>query len=75
MLFNAIVGVSLRNRLFVLVAGVLVSLYGVFTLSRMPVRPRMYWKVLLVVFEWRQRKRVPQLSATRLPDRHLPSVH
>ena len=37
MLFNAIVGVSLRNRLFVLVAAILVSLYGVFTLSRMPV--------------------------------------
>ena len=37
MLFNAIVGFSLRNRLFVLVAAVLVSLYGLFTLSRMPV--------------------------------------
>ncbi len=37
MLFNAIVGFSLRNRLFVLVAALLVSLYGVFTLQRMPV--------------------------------------
>ncbi|WP_342451439.1 efflux RND transporter permease subunit [Neoroseomonas nitratireducens] len=37
MLFNAIVGFSLRNRLFVLVAALLVSLYGLFTLSRMPV--------------------------------------
>jgi len=37
MLFNAIVGFSLRNRLFVLVAALLVSLYGMFTLSRMPV--------------------------------------
>jgi len=37
MLFNAIVGFSLRNRLFVLAAALLVSLYGVFTLSRMPV--------------------------------------
>lgn len=37
MLFNAIVGFSLRNRLFVLVAALLVSLYGIFTLSRMPV--------------------------------------
>ncbi|MBW6399305.1 CusA/CzcA family heavy metal efflux RND transporter [Roseomonas sp. HJA6] len=36
-MFNAIIGVSLRNRLFVLVAAILVSLYGVFTLSRMPV--------------------------------------
>jgi HME family heavy-metal exporter len=37
MLFNAIVGFSLRNRLFVLAAALLVSLYGIFTLSRMPV--------------------------------------
>ncbi|HEV7264126.1 MAG TPA: efflux RND transporter permease subunit [Falsiroseomonas sp.] len=37
MLFNAIVGFSLRNRLFVLVAALLVSFYGMFTLSRMPV--------------------------------------
>ena len=37
MLFNAIVGFSLRNRLFVLAAALLVSLYGTFTLSRMPV--------------------------------------
>ncbi|MBB5691836.1 HME family heavy-metal exporter [Roseomonas alkaliterrae] len=37
MMFNAIVGFSLRNRLFVLVAALLVSLYGIFTLSRMPV--------------------------------------
>ncbi len=37
MLFNAIVGFSLRNRIFVLAAAVLVSLYGAFTLSRMPV--------------------------------------
>ncbi|WP_366937257.1 efflux RND transporter permease subunit [Elioraea sp.] len=37
MLFNAIVGFSLRNRLFVLVAALLVSVYGMFTLSRMPV--------------------------------------
>nr|WP_137126203.1 efflux RND transporter permease subunit [Roseomonas sp. HF4] len=36
-MFNAIVGFSLRNRIFVLVAAVLVSLYGAFTLSRMPV--------------------------------------
>ncbi|MBR0676290.1 efflux RND transporter permease subunit [Roseomonas alkaliterrae] len=36
-MFNAIVGFSLRNRLFVLVAALLVSLYGIFTLSRMPV--------------------------------------
>ncbi|MBM3620653.1 MAG: efflux RND transporter permease subunit [Alphaproteobacteria bacterium] len=37
MLFNATVGFSLRNRLFVLVAALLISLYGVFTLQRMPV--------------------------------------
>jgi len=37
MLFNALVGFSLRNRLFVLVAALLVSLYGAWTLSRMPV--------------------------------------
>ncbi|WP_332837628.1 efflux RND transporter permease subunit [Neoroseomonas rubea] len=37
MLFNAVVGFSLRNRLFVLVAALLVSFYGIFTLSRMPV--------------------------------------
>lgn len=37
MLFNAIVGFSLRNRLFVLAAALLISLYGIFTLSRMPV--------------------------------------
>ena len=37
MLFNAIVGFSLRNRLFVLVDALLVSLYGMFKLSRMPV--------------------------------------
>lgn len=37
MLFNTIVGVSLRNRLFILVAALLVSLYGLFTLWRMPV--------------------------------------
>jgi HME family heavy-metal exporter len=37
MLFNAIVGFSLRNRLVVLVVALLVSLYGLFTLSRMPV--------------------------------------
>nr|WP_270933188.1 efflux RND transporter permease subunit [Roseomonas sp. MO-31] len=36
-MFNAIVSFSLRNRLFVLVAALLVSLYGLFTLSRMPV--------------------------------------
>nr|WP_291296909.1 efflux RND transporter permease subunit [Elioraea sp.] len=36
-MFNAIVGFSLRNRLFVLVAALLVSVYGMFTLSRMPV--------------------------------------
>jgi HME family heavy-metal exporter len=37
MLFNAIVGFSLRNRLFVLVAALLVSAYGMWTLTRMPV--------------------------------------
>ncbi len=37
MLFNAIVRFSLRNRLFVLVGALLASLYGVFTLARMPV--------------------------------------
>ncbi|MBY0337770.1 MAG: CusA/CzcA family heavy metal efflux RND transporter, partial [Acetobacteraceae bacterium] len=36
-MFNALVGFSLRNRLFVLVAALLVSLYGAWTLSRMPV--------------------------------------
>ncbi len=37
MLFNAIVGFSLRNRLFVLVAALLVTGYGLWTASRMPV--------------------------------------
>jgi HME family heavy-metal exporter len=37
MFFNAVVGFSLRNRLFVLVAALLVSAYGMWTLSRMPV--------------------------------------
>jgi HME family heavy-metal exporter len=37
MLFNAIVGFSLRNRLFVLAFAMLASLYGLFALSRMPV--------------------------------------
>jgi HME family heavy-metal exporter len=36
-MFNAIVGFSLRNRIFVLVAALLVSAYGMWTLSRMPV--------------------------------------
>ena len=37
MLFNAIVGFSLRNRLLVLAGALLASLYGLFVLSRMPV--------------------------------------
>jgi len=37
MIFNAIVGFSLRNRLVVLAAALLASLYGMFVLSRMPV--------------------------------------
>ena len=37
MFFNALVGFSLRNRLFVLVAAMLVTGYGMWTLSRMPV--------------------------------------
>ncbi|MFZ9449899.1 MAG: efflux RND transporter permease subunit, partial [Alphaproteobacteria bacterium] len=37
MLFDAIVGFSLRNRLLVLAAALLASLYGLFALSRMPV--------------------------------------
>ena len=37
MLFNAIVGFSLRNRLFVLAGALLAGLYGLFALSRMPV--------------------------------------
>ena len=37
MFFNALVGFSLRNRLFVLVAALLVTGYGLWTLSRMPV--------------------------------------
>ena len=37
MLFNAIVGFSLRHRLFVLAGALLASLYGLFALSRMPV--------------------------------------
>ena len=37
MFFNALVGFSLRNRLFVLVAALLVTGYGMWTLSRMPV--------------------------------------
>jgi HME family heavy-metal exporter len=37
MFFNALVGFSLRNRLFVLVAALLVSAYGTWTLTRMPV--------------------------------------
>jgi len=37
MLFNAIVGFSLRNRIFVLVAALLVAGYGLWTASRMPV--------------------------------------
>ncbi|MBM3627046.1 MAG: efflux RND transporter permease subunit [Alphaproteobacteria bacterium] len=36
-MFNAIVGFSLRNRLVVLAAALLASLYGMFVLSRMPV--------------------------------------
>ena len=36
-MFNAIVGFSLRNRLFVLVAALLVSACGMWTLTRMPV--------------------------------------
>ncbi len=37
MFFNAIVGFSLRNRLFVLIAALLIAGYGSWTLSRMPV--------------------------------------
>jgi HME family heavy-metal exporter len=37
MFFNALVGFSLRNRLFVLVAAMLVTGYGIFTLARLPV--------------------------------------
>ena len=37
MFFNALVGFSLRNRLFVLVAALLVTGYGAWTLTRMPV--------------------------------------
>jgi HME family heavy-metal exporter len=37
MLFNAIVGFSLRNRIFVLVVALLVTGYGLWTASRMPV--------------------------------------
>ena len=37
MLFNAVVGFSLRNRLLVLAAALLASLHGLFVLSRMPV--------------------------------------
>jgi HME family heavy-metal exporter len=36
-MFNAIVGFSLRNRIFVLVAALLVAGYGLWTASRMPV--------------------------------------
>ncbi|WP_207541005.1 efflux RND transporter permease subunit [Sabulicella rubraurantiaca] len=36
-MFNAIVGFSLRNRIFVLVVALLVSGYGAWTLPRMPV--------------------------------------
>ena len=37
MLFNTLVTFSLRNRLFVLVAAMLVTVYGAWTLTRMPV--------------------------------------
>ncbi|MBS7789724.1 CusA/CzcA family heavy metal efflux RND transporter [Roseococcus sp. SDR] len=37
MFFNAIIGFSLRNRIFVLVAALLVTGYGLFTAARMPV--------------------------------------
>ncbi len=37
MLFNAIVGFSLRNRVFVLAAALLLAGYGLWTASRMPV--------------------------------------
>ena len=37
MLFNTLVPFSLRNRLFVLVAAMLVTVYGAWTLTRMPV--------------------------------------
>ena len=37
MFFNTLVTFSLRNRLFVLVAAMLVTVYGAFTLTRMPV--------------------------------------
>jgi HME family heavy-metal exporter len=37
MFFNAIIGFSLRNRLFVLVAALLVTGYGLVTAARMPV--------------------------------------
>ena len=36
-MFNAIVRASLRNRLFVLIAGLVVMIYGLMTLDRLPV--------------------------------------
>lgn len=37
MLFNTLVAFSLRNRLFVLVAAMLITVYGAWTVTRMPV--------------------------------------